>query len=282
MVLLLGPDLRGAPRALRARGSATLLRRAPYAGVRAFEFLLRNRREPSLVVFDDFLYPGDVAVNVGAHRGVYSDCLSRLVGREGRVHAFEPNPDGLAVLRAVARHRPNITIHPVALSNQAGTAQLFRPVVAGTRVDAMSSLSNPMVAAATHDSVSVPLARLDDELASERGRIRLVKIDVEGHEHEVLDGGRSLIETSRPVLVMEIEQRHRMRPLQETFDWLAARGYQGFYLAPGRRRPLATFDVDRDQLAYLGSGFQAGRPNPGYVSDFLFVPTVRPPVRAGA
>ncbi len=280
MVRFLGTDLPGAPRALVARASATLLHRAPYAGVRAFEFLLRHRGEPSLVVFDDFLHSGDVVVDVGAHRGVYSDRLSRLVGDQGRVHAFEPNPDGLAVLQAVARHRPNITIHPVALSDHVGTAELFRPVVAGARVDAMSSLSNPMVAAATHDSVSVPLARLDDEMASERRRIALVKIDVEGHEHEVLGGGGSLIETSRPVLVMEIEQRHRQRPLRETFDWLAARGYQGFYLAPGRRRPLATFDVERDQLAYLGPGFQAGRPNPGYVSDFLFVPTVRPPAPA--
>lgn len=263
------------PGSFSGRISRAFLRLAPYASVQAFEQLLRLRREPSLLVFDELVRPGDVVLDVGAHRGVYSDRLSRLVGETGRVHAFEPNPDGLAVLHSVARHRPNVIIHALALSDRPGTASLLRPVVAGDRVDAMSSLGNPMVAAGSHDSVRVRVSRLDDELQSEPARIVLVKIDVEGHEHEVLEGGRELIDKSRPYLIMEIEQRHRQRPLAETFEWLSARGYQGYFLTPGGRRPLAVFEVQRDQLAYLDRGFQQGRPDPAYVSDFLFLPTAR-------
>jgi FkbM family methyltransferase len=257
------------------RISRALLRLAPYASVQAFEQLLRLRHEPSLMVFDDLVRPGDVVIDVGAHRGVYSDRLSRLVGDTGRVHSFEPNPDGLAVLRSVARHRRNITIHAMALSDRRGAASLLRPVVTGARVNAMSSLSNPMVEAGSHDSVSVRVGRLDDELRSEPARIVLIKIDVEGHEHEVLDGGHELIDKSRPYLVIEIEQRHRQRPLAETFEWLSNRGYQGYFLTPGGRSSLAVFKVQRDQLAYLGRQFQPGRPDPAYISDFLFLPTVR-------
>ncbi|MEA2622411.1 MAG: hypothetical protein QOH61_1321 [Chloroflexota bacterium] len=270
------PQARGTKAGVPVSGSlgGLLLSRAPYAAVRAFELMLRVRREPSLAIFDELVRKGDVVADVGAHRGVYADRLSRLVGRQGRVHAFEPNPDGRRVLEAVARHRGNLTIHPTALSDRAGTATLMRPVTDGERVDAMGSLSNPVVEAAPHDSLEVPVARLDDELASEPGRVALVKIDVEGHEQSVLQGAEGLLASSRPFLVMEIEQRHRTQPLAETFDWLLSRGYAGFVLVRGGRRPIAAFDVERDQLAFVHEGFQKGSPGAGYVNDFLFVPLV--------
>ena len=244
------------------RGSSIVLRCAPYASVRAFELVLVRRGEPSIVAFDDFVHRGDVVIDVGAHRGVYSDRLAAIVGREGRVHAFEPNPDGSRSSGAWrgAGRTSRSTPWPCRIEAE---WELLRPHVAGGRVDAMSSLTNPVVETATHDSVPVPLATLDAETRSEPGRIALVKIDVEGHEHEVLEGARTLIRSSRPVLVMEIEQRHRRRPLADTFAWLAARGYSGHCLTMAGRRPLATFDVDRDQLAYVGlrvlPAGQAGR-----------------------
>lgn len=262
------------------RGSAAsgvgglLLARAPYLAVLGFELMLRAKREPSLAVFDEFVKHGDTVADIGAHRGVYADRLSRLVGADGCVHAFEPNPDGRRVLEVVARHRGNLTIHPVALSDHAGTATLMRPVAEGRRVDAMSSLSNPMVEAAPHDSVEVTVARLDDELASETRRVALVKIDVEGHEQAVLRGAERVLEQSRPVLVMEIEQRHRMQPLSETFEWFAARGYAAYVLTHEGRRPIDQFNVERDQLAFVQQGFHKGSPGAGYLNDFLFVPVV--------
>ena len=267
-----GPEPGRAPAASGVSG--LLLTRAPYLAVLGFELMLRAKREPSLAVFDEFVTHGDVVADIGAHRGVYADRLSRLVGAAGRVHAFEPNPDGRRVLDVVARHRGNLTIHPVALSDHAGTATLMRPVDDGRRVDAMSSLSNPMVEAAPHDSVQVSVARLDDELAAEARRVALVKIDVEGHEQSVLQGAEQVLEHSRPVLVMEIEQRHRVQPLSETFEWFAARGYAGYVLTHQGRRPLAEFDVERDQLAFVRQGFHKGSPGAGYLNDFLFVPVV--------
>jgi FkbM family methyltransferase len=255
------------------RVSTLVLTVAPVLAVRVFEMVQLARGEPSLVVLREFAGPGDVAVDVGAHRGVYTSRLSRLVGSAGHVHAFEPNPESQSVLEAVVKRRRNVTLHATALSDHAGSAVLMRPLGGGGhRIDAMGSLSNPQVEAAPHDVVDVALARLDDELASESRRISLIKIDVEGHEQPVLEGATGVLADSRPALVLEIEQRHRLQPVSATFEWLAEQGYQGYVLLTAGRRPLEEFDLARDQLAFVGPGFHAGSPGAGYRNEFLFLP----------
>jgi FkbM family methyltransferase len=246
--------------------------RAPYVSVRVFELLLRLRGDPLLKLIDEFLKRGDVAVDVGAYRGWYSDRMATRVGPQGRVHAFEPNPDAREVLVSIARHQPAIAIHPVALSDHAATGALLRPFVDSARVDAMSSISNPAVASAAHDSVEVQITTHDQSLPEDAGRVRFIKIDVEGHEHEALLGAEHCIDVGHPVIVVEIEQRHRARPVAETFAWLAAKGYTGYLVTRAGRRPIEEFDVERDQLRYVTDSFRRGRPHADYISDFLFVP----------
>jgi FkbM family methyltransferase len=253
--------------------SDTLLRIAPYATVRAYEFALSVRGDPLLSIIEKHVGTGDVAVDIGAHRGWYTRRLAGRTGRSGRVHAIEPNPAGVQVLSAVARRHPNVRIHQLAASDSKGVGLLRRPYFRGERTDAMGSLSNPVLANVPHDTVEVKLARLDDELSEERGRIAFVKCDVEGHEHAALLGAGGIIARDRPVILVEIEQRHRDRPLHETVDWIISHGYEGFFVARSGIRPLAEFDVQRDQLRYLGSELKRGRPDPAYVSDFLFTPT---------
>jgi FkbM family methyltransferase len=249
-----------------------LVRLAPYTMVRGFELLLSLRRDPLLGVIDEFVAPGHMAVDIGAHRGWYTRRLAVRTGDAGRVHAIEPNIDSVHVLEAVARHHPNVTIHHLAVSDRPGTGRLLRPFIDGRRTDAMGSLSNPGIAATPHDVLDVPMSRLDDVLADQIDRVAFIKCDVEGHEHEVLVGSDHVIRENRPVILVEIEQRHRVRPIGETFDWLAERGYDGHYFVRDRRKHLAEFDVERDQLRYVRSPLEPGRPHPDYVSDFLFVP----------
>jgi FkbM family methyltransferase len=246
--------------------------RAPYLSVRIFELLLRLRRDPLLGLIDEFVKEDDVAVDVGAHRGWYSDRMAARVGSRGTVHAFEPNPDSLDALTAVARHAPAIALHPVALSDKAATGSLMRPYVDSARVDAMGSISNPAVASAAHDSVEVQVTTLDDSLGRQARAVRFMKIDVEGHEHEVLLGAERCINASHPVIVVEIEQRHRIRPVGDTFAWLAGKGYAAYAVGRGGRRPIAEFDIERDQVRYVTDTFRRGRPHPDYISDFLFLP----------
>lgn len=67
------------------------------------------------------LRPGEVAVDVGANRGVYTCIMSPTVGHAGRVHAIEPFPGNCARLRTIARRRGNITVHALAVSDHSGS-----------------------------------------------------------------------------------------------------------------------------------------------------------------
>lgn len=258
----------------------TLMRVAPRISVRAFSLRERLRGEPSLKLLEREVSRGDVVVDIGAHRGVYTDRLLALVGPQGHVHAFEPNPASLPILRAVAAGRKNITIYPAALSSESGGGQLHRPIADGRRVDAMSSVAlDGMRETVEHDTVSVRLETLDGALRSEPRRIAFIKCDVEGHEHAVLLGAIERLGRDHPTLLLEIEQRHRSQDVRETFELLRGLGYDGWVLRRTGPLPVDEFDVERDQLRYLTGGFHRGRPHPDYLTDFVFR---MPPASAGA
>jgi len=77
--------------------------------------------------------------------------------------------------------------------------------------------------------------------------VSFIKIDVEGHELEVLKGGSLLLERERPSLLVEIEQRHLLQPIGVVFDYLQSRGYGGFFLEQRRLRPISEFSVAHHQ-----------------------------------
>jgi hypothetical protein len=123
--------------------------------------------------------------------------------------------------------------------------------------------------------VTVATTTLERELADVVG-VRFIKCDVEGHEHDVLTGGVTVLERDHPVLLLEIEQRHRQRPIAETFDFLRGLSYDGYTLSTAGVRPLSTFDVERDQLSLIADDPGTDAPPAGYVSDFLFLPKETP------
>lgn len=212
--------------------------------------------------------PGAVAVDIGANRGVYTWLLASRVGGTGRVHAIEPYPANVRRLAKLARRRPRITVHPVAASDRNGVADLYVPRYAGHEIDALATLGSYEQ---DGETLRVPVWPLDDLLAEEVAPVDIVKCDVEGHEEAVLDGGWGVIESSRPALLFELEQRHRSTPLAETFDRLISVGYQGYFVDGARLRPLAEFDVQRHQLAFLDEEFVPFEMPSGYVYDFVFL-----------
>ena len=61
-------------------------------------------------------------------------------------------------------------------------------------------------------------------------KIGFKKIDVEGHEKEVIDGARKIININRPVLLVEIEQNHTKNEVIDTINYINNLGYNSFYL----------------------------------------------------
>ncbi len=238
------------------------------------------RRDVTRRLIREMIEPGDVSVDVGANRGVYTHILSLRVGRGGRVHAVEPFPGNCEQLRTIARRRGNITVHTVALSDLSGRAMLRVPVHHGHRIDALATLeaNRPW----NGDSCEVPVQTLDELLEGER-RVSFLKCDVEGHEQRVFQGAASILNRDHPIVLAEVEQRHRDDPIETTFTFFDNAGYRGWFVAEGELHPLEEFDIARDQLGLLDGRFVAYAMPAGYVSDFLFCPpgTMLPPSLLG-
>jgi FkbM family methyltransferase len=243
---------------------------------------MRSRLEgdAGIALVDELVHEGDVVVDAGAERGIFTLRMTQLAGPQGEVHAFEPNPESVECLRGIADVEANLEVHPVALSDSAGTARLYVPVEHGDTIGAVGSLVQPR--GGDCETVDVETTRLDDALGDAAARVSFIKCDVEGHELAVLRGAERILTEARPSLLVEIERRHAGERMEETFEYLASLGYEGFAVRPEGPAPLAEFDVERDQLAFLGQDFETGTMPPGYVNDFYFKPFASSPSPASA
>jgi FkbM family methyltransferase len=140
---------------------------------------------------------GEVALDVGANIGVMSSALAQRVGPDGSVHAFEPHPRICETLREnVGRWRDGvITVHEVAVSDRTGEAALFVPSDFDTNAGT-ASLSD---ARAGSTAITVRISTLDD-LLPEEARPSVAKLDVEGHEIDLLRGAPRSLSTLRDIV----------------------------------------------------------------------------------
>jgi hypothetical protein len=127
---------------------------------------------------------------------------------------------------------------------------------------------------ASADPVSVPLATLDEELGEAGGRVAFIKCDVEGHEVAVLAGRADTIGRSRPAILVEVEERHHDRPLDQVLATVVPAGYAAWAVTSGGLRPAEELDLERDHRAPLRAAGDA-TPGPEYVNDFLLLPQGR-------
>lgn len=192
--------------------------------------------------------PGATVVDVGAHFGIYTEALCRLVGAGGRVHAFEPQARVFEALQRLQSSHDNLTVHRVALSSRTGTFALRTPFLAGGVPEPALATLEPVAAAHRADRVAT---RTLDSYRDLLNGLAFVKVDVEGHETEFLDGARAVLTRCRPVVQIEDNGGGRRlaaylgegrlpgyalctltRGALRAFDAVAARGQINFYLVP--------------------------------------------------
>jgi FkbM family methyltransferase len=214
----------------------------------------------------DRIIPNDaVTVDVGANCGLYTRKLARL---SRRVYAFEPSHQMADLLRRTSA--PNVSVHEIALSDQTGNAELFIPRDGHEMIYGLASLEPGVGASSkTVTSVNVPTARLDTIV---RNDVSFVKIDVEGHELNVLNGAVELLEHSQPTFLVEAEDRHRKQATRSIFEFFEDRSYRGFFLKEGSAVSIDQFRPEelQDVSVLLPDGGR--KQGQSYVNNFFFFP----------
>ncbi|HID98313.1 MAG TPA: FkbM family methyltransferase, partial [Thermodesulfobacteriaceae bacterium] len=162
-----------------------------------------------------YLRDKDIVLDVGAHWGLYSVLASRATGGCGRIYAFEPNAGTIPVLKKNidANTTGEITVLDCACSSREGRA-CFNLLDSG--YSSHSYLSDSRA-----DSGNCVETVTVDSLMEREGieKADLVKIDVEGHELEVLRGSAGSIREKRlPLLMVEFNEHNLNRSGKTTLD----------------------------------------------------------------
>jgi FkbM family methyltransferase len=207
-------------------------------------FVARNDGLGSTLTYDGFeskersfvaryLRQGMFVLDIGAHHGFYTLLASKLVGPAGRVFAFEPSPREQKALRLnlLLNRCNNVSTQAVALGDEETEADFY---VVSDQQTGFNSLRRPGISSPT-TQVKVRVKRLDDWLREARvDRVDFVKLDVEGGELAVLQGGANFLgRRPRPVCLVELEDA-RSEPwglrAKDTANLLQGHGFQWFTL----------------------------------------------------
>lgn len=144
-----------------------------------------------------FVLPGDTVIDVGANFGWYTNLFGKLVSDTGTVVSFEPNDEIVDILKSnVSLNKLDdvVQVKELGISDKQGN--LYFSVNAG-----QSGLAE---VTSEKTDLSIQVSTLNIELQYLVGKISFVKVDVEGHELEVLRGGVDLFaHVNRPNLMVE-------------------------------------------------------------------------------
>ena len=201
----------------------------------------------NLDVLLSFVRDDSVFLDIGANVGFFALQIARRVHRHGKVHAFEPHPDLVRLIRGSAFLNGLATMdglqgalitHPLGVGDKLGPVELYYPQdhLGG---GGQSGGADPQRARIISEFTTI------DECLGQDFVCDLVKIDVEGHELEVLKGMRSTIERSKEIKVVFEKLGQNAGPEAEIEALLRNLGLDIFGIEPDTSmRRLAPGELD--------------------------------------
>ena len=194
---------------------------------------IKKKYEKELTLIKKFTDKSKEAIDIGVYRGVYSYELAKYFKF---VHAFEPNPLIFPYLsKNLTKVIKNLKLYDIALSDKSGevnlripnrTKSLFKKNVEELYKLGCATIHNENVFNKYHQ-FNVKKNKLDNLIKNKN--IGFIKIDVEGHELEVINGARKLIKENKPILLIEIETKHTKKNINETINTINQYGYKSYF-----------------------------------------------------
>ncbi len=146
-------------------------------------------------VFKREIKSGDIVLDIGAHIGYYTLLAAKLVGDNGKVYAFEPDPNNFECLKKNVEQNDykNVVCVNKAVSDKTGKTELFFSEETDN-----SQIVNPQDGT---KSIVVDVISLDDFFDKDQ-HVDFIKIDIEGSEGKALDGMLNLIQKNKTVKIL--------------------------------------------------------------------------------
>jgi FkbM family methyltransferase len=216
--------------------------------LRSLKIILRPKFEPEVSAMPRIVKPGDVVLDIGANYGTYTRVLSRLVGPQGHVYAFEPAAITMQGLQRTCRllRLRNVSFLRVALTNQSGNATLYTPIKAhGGYGIALAHLEHD----ARRPSVNETVTTLTlDDFSAQQGlqRLDFIKCDVEGAELAVFQGAVETLQRFHPKIMAEVNQNYLDRHHHSTgelYKFMTHLGYRAFIWDRTALQPVQSIDT---------------------------------------
>ena len=198
----------------------------------------KNNDEEEIKLVKNFITPNTDSIDVGVYRGVYSYEMSKY---SKIVHAFEPNP---ILFNNIENHLKkvikNIKFYNNALSNKDELMSLRVPIRNKNYNKKNYEEYFQMGKASIHtknnmnefESFDIKSKQLDS--FNFANKISFIKIDVEGHETEVIKGSERTIKKNKPILLVEIEEQYTQKKVEDTLKYINSLGYNSFYFKDNR------------------------------------------------
>jgi len=180
----------------------------------------------------EYLKPGMVFIDIGAHLGYYTLLASTIVGDAGQVHAFEPTPSTYRILEINTQGRKNVILNRMAVFSSGSSMLEFYDY--GPRYSGHNSFTAPRLPKQVQKTIHPKLFKvgcvtLDDYCSTNRIRPSFVKIDAESAEFDVLSGMLHVIQDYHPIISLEVgdeEQIPGVKSSRECVMFLIERGYK--------------------------------------------------------
>ena len=199
------------------------------------------------------LKPDDICCDVGANIGYHTILIADIV-RDGKVHAFEPDPlcHALLQLNVQLNRLENVIVNRLALGKERGRSDFIRCADGG--FNSIRDTGRSVVSSV----IEVPVDTLDNYAAGQAiPRIDFLKVDVEGAEGLVLEGAQGLLNdhSRRPRLLMVelFEQNHKAfgDSPGEIVEHLRRSEYDPFLLSDNQRVPYSDEFQDRSPNVFF-------------------------------
>jgi FkbM family methyltransferase len=173
------------------------------------------------------LSPNQVFLDVGAHGGLYTLLAGKRIGSEGKVLSFEPNPLNLIFLKLNIKLNAlnNVTVIPKAVSNRPCKMALFYSMH-------RTALTSALIQ--EEKSVEAEATTIDDALRPfDLKFIKIIKVDTEGYDLNVLEGASSTLDKTHYVIVEQNTSEARQLLLNQDFQ-LSTLNPSGYLLATNK------------------------------------------------